>query len=321
MDHADYKNFLHLSETLHFGRSARALHMSTSALTRAVQRMEEELGHALFVRDRRQVRLSAAGHSLRTFAQRQLAEWDALKASLSADWQSPAGDLHIACTVTACYSVLPRLLAECRRRFPRIALKVNTQDAGRSMQQLEAGEVDLAVVPTREPEVFDLAPATGRRSATDSGLLPAGLHSLPLAQTELVFIAPALPEDFDGALGDRHVDWDAIPLIAPLRGLDRVLLDAWLAEHRARPPIHAEVRGNEAIIAMVSMGSGVALVPELVLEASPMKERVRRLKEPPPRGYTVSLCVSERALRRRAVDAFWTIARQERPTPSPSDER
>ena len=42
--HQDFSLFLHLADSLHFARSAKALHMSPSALTRTVQRLEEELG-------------------------------------------------------------------------------------------------------------------------------------------------------------------------------------------------------------------------------------------------------------------------------------
>lgn len=287
MDQDDCRAFLHLAETLHFGRTAQALHMSTSALTRLVQRLEEEVGHPLFIRDRRSVLLSEAGHRLRGFAQAQLDGWNALRRELAADWESPAGDLHIACTVTACYTLLPRLLAECRRRHPRVALKLNTQDAARSLLQLEAGEVDLAVVPS-------------------DGASSPPLHRLALADTALVFIAPAA----DDALGpaECELDWSSVPIVAPEQGLDRQRLDHWLRERRLAPPIAAEVRGNEAILAMVSMGAGVALVPELVLEASPLRSRVRRLAEPPPPGYTVSLCATERSLGRRVVEVFWAIA-------------
>jgi len=289
MDQEDFRAFLHLAGTLHFGRTAQALHMSTSALTRLVQRMEEEVGHPLFVRDRRSVHLSDAGQRFRAFAQAQLEGWHALRRALAADWESPAGDLHIACTVTACYTLLPRLLAECRRRYPKVGLKLRTQDAARSLFQLEAGEVDLAVVPSE-------------------GAPPPPLRSLALADTALVFIAP-LAEDALGcaAVGD-DIDWSSVPVVAPEQGLDRERLDHWLRARGVAPPIAAEVRGNEAILAMVSLGAGVALVPELVLQASPWRTRVRRLPEPAPVGYTVSLCATERGLARRVVEVFWAIA-------------
>ena len=65
MDLRDLKTFLHLAESRHFGRSARAMHVSPSTLSRQIQRLEEDLGQPLFVRDNRTVTLTEAGEELR----------------------------------------------------------------------------------------------------------------------------------------------------------------------------------------------------------------------------------------------------------------
>lgn len=65
---------------------------------------------------------------------------------------------------------------------------------------------------------------------------------------------------------------------------------------------------------MVSLGSGISLTPELVLDASPLGRSLTRLDslEPPP-GYLVSLCARPKSLRRGVVHAFFELARSERP--------
>lgn len=63
MDLRDLKTFLHLAESRHFGRSARAMHVSPSTLSRQIQRLEEDLGQPLFVRDNRTVTLTEAAKS------------------------------------------------------------------------------------------------------------------------------------------------------------------------------------------------------------------------------------------------------------------
>ena len=65
MDYHDLRLFLHLSRTLHFTRTSRECSISLSALSRTVQRLEGEVGHALFVRDRRSVELTPAGELFR----------------------------------------------------------------------------------------------------------------------------------------------------------------------------------------------------------------------------------------------------------------
>src|SRR6188508_1669062 len=168
--------FLRLADNLHFARSAKAAHMSPSALTRFIQRLEEELGQPLFQRSRRSVSLTRAGEIFRDHARAQLAGHARLLEALAAEKHAPTGELRIACTVTACHSVLPKLFARCRARYPGIHLQLSTSDAARCMQGLENDEVDLAVVP--EPE----------RPASE-------LRFVRLAYTELAFIAPTADEE------------------------------------------------------------------------------------------------------------------------------
>ncbi len=283
---------MHLSESLHFGRTARSFRLSPSSLTRAVQRLEQELSVTLLERDRRQVRLTAAGEKLQRVARQQLHAWQALKEELRPGETSPAGSLRIACTVTACHSLLPRLVARCRSLYPDIALELATQNAAQAMRQLEAAEVDFAVVPLPDR-------------------LVANLSSIALGSTRLVFIAPRREPRWLRLLRQSPIPWSEIPLVAPSGGVERQRLEAWLATLEARPRIDTRVGGNEGILSMVSLGCGIGLVPELVLERSPQRGEVVPIESlAPPPGYVVALCVQRRSLKRAAVAALWELARQ-----------
>jgi len=288
--HQDFTVFLHLADSLHFGRSAKALHMSPSAVTRAIQRLEEDLGQPLFQRSKRSVALTRAGEIFRDHARGQVAALARLQEALATEAQTPTGELRIACTVTACHSVLPKLLARCRERYPGIHLQLSTSDAARCLQALEADEVDLAVVP--EPDNP-----------------PAELRFVRLAHTDLSFIAPASDAELArrARLGGSH--WKGLPVILPRRGLERQRIDKWLDQHGARPDVYAEVDGNEAILALVALGCGVGVVPELVRKDSPLRGRIEPVEvKRPPRGYHVSLCAKDRTLARRTAAALWDLA-------------
>ncbi|HWA75167.1 MAG TPA: HTH-type transcriptional activator IlvY [Polyangiaceae bacterium] len=289
-DHEDFRLFLHLADSLHFARSAKALHMSPSALTRAIQRIEHELGQSLFQRSKRSVTLTRAGELFRDHARAQQAAHARLLEALAAETLAPTGELRIACTVTACHSILPKLLARCRVRYPGIHLQLSTSDAARCMQSLENDEVDLAVVP--EPDRPD-----------------SDLRFVRLAHTELSFIAPTSDDELAqrAKLGGSH--WKGLRVVLPRRGLERERFDAWLEPQAARPEIYAEVDGNEAILAMVALGCGVGIVPELVRKDSPLRSRIQRVEvRRPPRGYHVSLCAKSRTLVRSTAAALWELA-------------
>ncbi len=282
--------FLHVAESLHFARSAKALHMSPSALTRCIQRIEAELGHQLFDRDKRSVRLTRAGEIFREHARAQQVAQARLLEALDAEKQAPTGELRIACTVTASYSLLPKLLARFRARYPGIHLQLGTSDAARCLQRLENDEVDVAVVP--EPD----QPGSE-------------LRFVRLAQTDLTLIAPGADKELArrARLGGAH--WNGVPVILPRRGLERERFDIWIGQHGASPEVYAEVEGNEAILSMVALGCGVGIVPELVLRDSPLRGRIERVPVArPPRGYHVSLCAKVKTLGRRTAAALWELA-------------
>lgn len=299
MELRDLEAFEHLASSLHFGRTARALGMSPSALTRRIQTIEEELAHPLLLRDQRTVELTRAGEMFREFARGELSRYRDLVADLDRETRSPSGELRIACTVTACYSILPTLLARARARFPRIIVRLVTQDADRSLEELRRGEVDLAVIPRDVGESSDL-------------------EECPLGETRLVFVGPERLEslgvpELTKRLMSQAADLRDVPIVAPLAGLERKRLDGYFAARSFTPNIVAEVRGNEGVLAMVSLGSGISLVPELVLDASPLGRTLTRLSalEAPP-GYLVSLCARPKSLRRGVVQAFFELARSER---------
>ena len=75
MDYDALRLFLHLSETLHFGRTSRACHISQSALSRLVQRLERDVGWPLLERDQRTVKLTPEGQRFSAHARETLERW------------------------------------------------------------------------------------------------------------------------------------------------------------------------------------------------------------------------------------------------------
>ena len=66
----------------------------------------------------------------------------------------------------------------------------------------------------------------------------------------------------------------------PERGVTKDMLDTWFSERGIRPRIYAQVAGHEAIVAMVSLGLGIGIAPQLVIEASGMAGSVSSIPLP-----------------------------------------
>jgi LysR family positive regulator for ilvC len=107
------------------------------------------------------------------------------------------------------------------------------------------------------------------------------------------------------------LDWDAIPLIVPERGTTKDLLDDWLREEGIRPRIYAQVAGHEAIVAMVSLGLGVGIAPQLVIESSGPGQGVDLVPVTPSLPMlSVGLAALRHRLDSSLVSALWGVAGQ-----------
>ncbi len=299
MDIRALKVFLSVTETLSFSRSAEILHQSVSAVSRTVQRLELELGQSLLERDRRRVRLTTAGVEVRDYARRTVADWQQLRRQLDADC-ALAGEVSLYCSVTASHSVLAPILGAFRNQHPAVDIMLHTGDQADGINRVLAGQDDIAV-SGRPPQ------------------LPARLDFLPLLDSPLRFCMPtahcAVRELLlSGDTRSAEFDWSSVPLIVPERGITKDLLDDWLRQRGIRPRIYAQVAGHEAIVAMVGLGLGVGLAPELVIEAGGMAERVRPVPVPdelPP--LTVGLCSLKQRLASPLVRSLWDVAGQTYP--------
>ena len=289
MDIRELEIFIAAAEQLHFGRASQVCNLSPSALTRTVQRLEEQLGQTLFWRDNRTVQLSASGKRFYAYARQAVQDYTDFQASLNGS-QPVSGALSLYASITAVYSVLPDLLESFRKTYPEVHLDLKTGAAEKAVAQVEAGEIDIAV-----------AALPDRRSA--------GIVFLPIMTTALVFIATRAQAEELQRHRQGSFNLQQLPLVLPESGLSRRRLEQWLKKNRVIPNISAEVSGNEAIIPMVHLGGGIGIVPRLVLERSPFREEVVVLEQAPELDpYVVGLCSSKRNLQKPAVQAFWGLA-------------
>ncbi|WP_294610044.1 HTH-type transcriptional activator IlvY [uncultured Gilliamella sp.] len=292
MNLRDLKLFLHLCETCHFGMTADAMHVSPSTLSRQIQRMEEHFGHPLFIRDNRQVQITQAGEKVKRFARNVINQHLQLRQDIDQSDQQLIGELKLFCSVTAAYSHLPDILDRYRISFPLVEIKLSTGDAADAVEKIQSSEADLAIA--------------GRPKQ-----LPAGVEFLKLGEIEMVLLIPKLNSSFSDKLHQKKPDWHNIPFILPEHGPSRHRIDLWFKQQKiTSPKIYATVAGHEAIVSMVALGCGVALLPKVVMENSPerVRERITEWSTNLMQPFDVGICVQKRRLSEKIIAAFWTLA-------------
>ena len=241
--------FCELAKTLHFTRTAEKVNVSPSALSRMISRLEEETGSQLFERDNRAVVLTKDGKIFAEFARNCLDNWEDLQAALAGKSTAVSGTLHVYASVTACYSIVPPFLRKLSETYPDIHLSIETGDPALAPAAVRSGRADLAVAAIPE-----------------NGF--TGFETFPVCRTPLVFAA-STGGKYAQVSGSPQDIVSSVPLILPKAGLARERFDLWTVSRNVKPVIAAETEGNEAIMALVQLGLGIGLVPQIVLTNGP----------------------------------------------------
>ena len=293
MDIKELNVFLHLCQTKHFAKTAEAMHLTPSTLSRIIQRMEQEVGDLLFIRDNRKVELTTAGMKTREFAVSTLNEWQSLKSQLQSDQTVITGSLEIYCSVTAAYELLPELISRFKQAHPKTDIKVVTGNAARALDSIENGEADLAITAFQEGQ--------------SKKYFFQSLQEMPLR-----IIAPndnsQLAIICQKAESNPNFVWSELPFVMPESGPIRQKFERWLKAMHIKPNIYASVSGHEALVSMVALGCGLSIAPQLVLDASPVKEKITVLKpniNPDP--FDLGVCCLKSRRKEPIIDAFLTI--------------
>ncbi|MFI5308990.1 MAG: HTH-type transcriptional activator IlvY, partial [Polyangiales bacterium] len=250
-------------------------------------RLEQELGVPLLRRDNRHVELTGAGARVQRYASETLSELARLQEQLRGEQRALCGTLSLFCSVTAAHSFLPTLLNRFRQAYPQVTIRLQTGDAVSALAVLrdDRADVTVAALPER---------------------LPGSLLARAIAYTELSFVAPRADCEVSRMVDRSPIDWAAVPMVLPESGLSRQSVDRWFRKRRTTPRIYGEVAGNEAALALVSLGCGVGVVPGLVIEKSPLRSEVRSLDvQPRLPDFRVGLCTKRKNLASPIVHAFW----------------
>lgn len=229
-----------VARTGSIARAAEQLHCVPSNITNRLKQLESELGTPLFNRVGRGLKISAAGEVFLGYSERILALVDEAKRAVN-DQAEPSGVLRLGAIESCAGGRLPPLLAQYHRRYPQVSVELVTGTWSQLFTELQHQRIDGALV------------------AIDT--LPPWLKQTVLYHEPLVLISSAGSAPIHSAsdLQGQHLFmW---PQGCPYRRA----LENWLARHGLNLPITGYASWG-TIIGCVSVGAGVSLIPQGVLE-------------------------------------------------------
>lgn len=146
MEWHQISGFYHVARLGSFTRASEAVFRTQSALTQQVKALEEELGCQLFERiGKRKLLLTPAGEMFLKFSEAVLDRYESLVEGLDGLKGLQQGRLRIAAPFTTLYHLLPRVLQEYEKQFPRVELLLLDRSHSIIMELVKNGDVDFGI--------------------------------------------------------------------------------------------------------------------------------------------------------------------------------
>jgi DNA-binding transcriptional LysR family regulator len=236
--------FVAVGQELHFGRAAKRLHMTQPPLSRHIQLLEFELQIQLLVRTSRSVRLTPAGKAFLQEAIRILALVQSSAISAQRIAHGEAGLIRLGFTAGSSYGFLPNLLTRASASLKDINIVLSEMVTTQQVEALQSNAID------------------------------AGLQRLPAAQQGLETICVARERMMLAVPRNHRLAKGRLPVLADLRDEPFItfsprdghyffqLIDGLFAGAAISPRYVQQISQIHSILALVSAGMGIAMVPE-----------------------------------------------------------
>jgi DNA-binding transcriptional LysR family regulator len=247
----DVRRLRLLRELAHRGTIAavaQALAYTPSAVSQQLSALEREAGTPLLARTGRRVELTPAAHALVGHAEAVLERLERAEADLVAGRVGPAGPLRIGAFPSAARAVVPAALHTLAAAHPALEPRLRELDPAAVAGALRAGEVDVALVHD-----YDFVPVAPEPAVETVALFE-----------EAMFLAA--PHAFTPQAGEPHPlrRWrDAPWIVAPVDTRCGTMTVRACEAAGFTPQARHVVDDFPAVLALVAIGGGVALVPEL----------------------------------------------------------
>jgi DNA-binding transcriptional LysR family regulator len=273
-----------------FSQAAKIVFATQPTVSKAVKRLEEELGAPLLSRIGHRSELTAAGKVVYRRALGLLTGGEDLIAELDELRGLKRGTLHLGFPRLGSSSLFAPMFASFRRRYPGIDVELAVHDSKRLQESLRAGELDLAALVHPIPPGFD---SQDVRTEPLVVLLPrdqavAGRDRLSLARlVEFPFIL--FEEGF---------------------ALNELILEA-CRNGGITPKIAARSSQVDFIFELVAAGAGVAFLPRVLAEQRPHRRVRRVLLDEPKCNWRIALAWRRGGYLSHAARAWLAHAREQ----------
>ncbi|MFS4416503.1 LysR family transcriptional regulator [Maribacter sp. 2307ULW6-5] len=261
-----YAYFLAVAQELHFRKAAEKLFISQPGLSRQIKQMEDLLQAQLFVRDKKKVRLTPAGHYLKQRTEALFNELKETKRQLQVVGAGDTGELRIGYLGSAMQDVIPQLLVGLRDHFPKIRTVLEERTNQDQVAALLNDELDMGFVRLQK--------------------VPAGLRMRTVYEDTFSLILPEsypmLTREFQDMARFANEEFILFPPEYSPHYFEVIM--SICADAGFRPKIRHRSVHAQTIFKLVENKLGVAIIPTTLVRGFQMRVKHIELKDIPQRA-------------------------------------
>ncbi len=258
-----YEYVCAIAEFRNMSRAAEALFITQPALTKYINRLEKELKVQLFDRSASPIALTAAGHRFIKSARQILAIENKLLSELNLDQTELRGIVTLGLNGEFSSVVLPYILSSLKHRYPNIDLKLVEGDNQFLVNELEKERIDLAIMSLSGP-VYGIKEELLHEEPV---ILAVPIDNPIVQQFDLSINSPVMPYYMEPSM----IRDEKFVICSPTTGIGK-LTRSLFEQYDIEPEIVMELKKNEAVLRMASIGVGMAFVPvRTALRITPVK--------------------------------------------------
>lgn len=292
MNYEYYKIFYYVGKHKNITKASAELYSSQPAVTRAIQKLESELGCRLFMRNKNGVEFTYEGkvlHEYISIAHSYISKGEEeVKHAIDVE----TGTIYIGASVTSLHEFLFEFINMFKAKHPKVKLKINTGSNNSTVERLRDGIIDIAFVSTPCNNTKNLRLTTVH---TFRDILIAGNNYSYLKNTVL-----------------QLKDTSDYPIVSLRHSMQlRQFLDEVFISNNLTFSPEIEADGADLIVPMISNNLGLGFVPQSMAKSAIARNRVFEV----PLDYTmptrqINMIVDPRHPQTRASIEFVDMVNQ-----------
>ncbi|MBN0977904.1 LysR family transcriptional regulator [Pseudomonas hygromyciniae] len=243
MDLVQLEIFKAVAEQGSISAAAQLIHRVPSNLTTRIKQLEQDLGVELFIREKSRLRLSPAGWNFLGYARRILDLVQEARATVAGE--EPQGPFALGSLESTAAVRIPALLAAYNQKHAKVELDLSTGPSGTMIEGVLSGRLAAAFV--------------------DGPVLHPTLEGVAVFEEEMVVIAPL---HHGPITRGQDVNGESIYTFRSNCSY-RHHFERWFSQDGAVPGKIFEMESYHGMLACVSAGAGLALMPRSMLESMP----------------------------------------------------